>query len=183
MRLKEIIGRNFILRELRLEDSNDFFEIANDFETTKYISWGPFSHITDCMIYLSDQIKTSAIYPYAIIDKKTKKMIGKINYHTIYENTNTGELGFILNKSYWNKGIMTACLKEMIKFGFEDLNLNKIIVGHVDLNESSKSVIKKCGFQYEFKRDQAFITKDDKSLRDIIYYSLYKIDYERGILL
>lgn len=44
---------------------------------------------------------------------------------------------------------MTEAVREVIKFGFKELNLAAISVYCYPFNERSKNIIKKCNFDYE----------------------------------
>lgn len=58
------------------------------------------------------------------------------------------ELGYWLGKPFWGKGIMPEAAREMIRHGFEDLNMSAIWCGYYEGNAKSKRVQEKCGFSY-----------------------------------
>ena len=179
--LPVINHRLFKLRELNENDTLDYFFLVSSFETCRYLTFGPVSNVSEARLcldkfYFSRQ-KMGLPGAYAIVNKKDE-MIGIIEYHTYFVQTNCAELGFILREDYRHKGIMTCALKEMIKVGFLYLGLSKIIVGHVDLNEECEGLVKRVGFKYEFTRYGEFETKDTHEKRNIIYYSMYKEEYE-----
>ena len=175
----------YSLREIKIDDYIDFYEIGNSLENTRYITWGPFNNVMESYYFLNERLNSiSPNMPndYVIIDNSLNKVIGQIGYHTYYPSTNCAELGFIINKEYSGLGIMTKCLKKMIDLGFEYLNYNKILVGHMDNNIASKRVIEKCDFKYEGLSLNIFYDKVDGTPHNVIYYSIYKEDYERGML-
>lgn len=182
-----IIKKNrFILRDISTKDYQDLFEFGSDMENTRFVTWGPYNTVDEAYnsinMIIIDRISQGLPVGYAIVDPKLDKMIGMIDYHSYYENENCGEIGFILNKHYWNKGIISEALKEMIKLGFSYLNFSKILIGHIDINLACKRVIEKSDFKYEYTKFNAVVDKETKETRNIIYYSMYKEDYERGIL-
>ena len=65
------------------------------------------------------------------------------------------EIGYVLSKSYWGLGLMPEAVKAVIRWLFEEEELDFIICGHFDHNNRSRRVIEKSGFQYikttEFK--------------------------------
>lgn len=103
-------------------------------------------------------------------------MIGMIDFHTYYDSINTAEIGYILHREYWNQGIMTMCLKEMTRIGFQLLKLDKILVGHTLANQSSKQVILQCGYHYEYQS----LAKIKNNECIAMYYSMYRYEYEEG---
>ncbi|MGM9971980.1 MAG: GNAT family N-acetyltransferase [Anaeroplasmataceae bacterium] len=184
--LPTIKNNRYILRDISIRDYMDLFEFGSDFENTKYVTWGPYQMPEEAYnsinLMIMDRIKQGLPVGYAIVCPKTKKMIGMIDFHTYYPNTNCAEVGFILHKAYWNRGIMTSALKDLIRVGFEKIGFNKILIGHIDINLACQKVIEKCDFKYESRKYNAILDKLTYEPRDIIYYSLYKEDYERGIL-
>lgn len=168
----------FILREIELNDYLDYYFIGSSFETTKYLTWGPFENPGQARLMLEKFYVNRELFnlpnAYAIVNKRTNEMIGIIEYHTYFPHDNSCELGFLLREDYQGLGYMSEALKVMIKLGFSHLKLDKIIVGHVDINYKCKALVNKCGFKYEYMKYGAFIDKETQSPRDIIYYSLYK---------
>ena len=38
---------NYMLRDVELKDAKDMFEYGKDLETVKFLSWGPYSDVTE----------------------------------------------------------------------------------------------------------------------------------------
>ncbi len=58
------------------------------------------------------------------------------------------EIGYVLSKDYWGRGLMPEAVREVVRWLFEDVGLDFILVGHFERNDRSRRVIEKCGFQY-----------------------------------
>ena len=58
------------------------------------------------------------------------------------------EIGYVLSKEYWGQGLIPEAVMELMRYGFENLKLNRIWCGYFDGNEKSKRVQEKCGFHY-----------------------------------
>ena len=58
------------------------------------------------------------------------------------------EVGYVLSKAYWGRGLMPEAVKAVIRYLFDTVQLDFILVGHFDWNRQSARVIEKCGFQY-----------------------------------
>ncbi len=173
------LGR-YELRTIVKEDYLDYYEIGSDEQTVKHLNWGPFTKPREALWCIEEIFLKRPLNGlpagYAIVDKENDyKMIGMIDFHTYYDGINTAEIGYILNRSYWNRGIMKLCLKQMTRIGFELLELDKILVGHTLGNQASKQVIIQCGYHYEY---QSLIKiKNHECIA--MYYSLYRYEYER----
>jgi RimJ/RimL family protein N-acetyltransferase len=62
------------------------------------------------------------------------------------------ELGYWIGVPYWNRGYCTEAAGEFLRFGFEELRLNKIYASHFVRNAASGRVLQKIGMLYEGRR-------------------------------
>lgn len=65
-----------------------------------------------------------------------------------YRHLNIMEIGFVLNKEYWGKGIMAKAVKTALNCCFGKWNLDAVACAHFEENRQSQSVIEKCGFSF-----------------------------------
>jgi ribosomal-protein-alanine N-acetyltransferase len=80
-----------------------------------------------------------------------------------------------LGKHWWNKGIMSEALMELIKFFFEKVGVNRIELRHDPNNPNSGKVMAKCGMKFEGHLRQA--DKNNQGIVDTIYYGILAEDY------
>ncbi len=73
-------------------------------------------------------------------------------------NNNIGELSYIFDYDYCNKGYCTEAAKKIIEVGFNDLKLSYIFADTVKDNISSKRVLEKLGFKYKDSTNKDSIT-------------------------
>jgi [ribosomal protein S5]-alanine N-acetyltransferase len=59
------------------------------------------------------------------------------------------ELGYWLGVNYWGQGFATEAACEMLRYGFEDLALNRIFASHFKRNSASGRILVKLGMSYE----------------------------------
>ena len=59
------------------------------------------------------------------------------------------ELGYWLGVPYWGKGFATEAAREMLRYGFEDLQLHRIFASHFKHNPASGRILAKLGMRYE----------------------------------
>ena len=107
------LGR-YYLRTILESDYKDFFEIGSDEQTVKNLPWGPYIKPKEARDtirdYFLERPRKGIPAGYAICDSQNKdKMIGMIDFQTYYASINTAEIGYILNRAYWNQGIMKMC--------------------------------------------------------------------------
>ncbi|MBR2805479.1 MAG: GNAT family N-acetyltransferase [Oscillospiraceae bacterium] len=76
------------------------------------------------------------------------------------------EIGYVLAKECWGKGLMTEAVKEVIRYLFEEEGLDCIFCGHFLRNAVSARVQEKCGFKhYRFTEYETFMgTVEDNEI-------------------
>ena len=118
---------------------------------------------------------------FAIRFKKTQALIGGIGLTLDIEN-NRAELGYWLAEKFWNKGFTTEAVQAILKFGFEQLKLNKIVAVYLTTNQASGKVMIKNGMikegefkDHDVKRGSSIADNDYVSL---MQYRMLKGEYE-----
>ncbi len=89
---------------------------------------------------------------WAVVHKSDNKVIGFAGLKYLPEFDQV-DIGFRFLPQYWNKGLATEVSIEIIKYGFETLNLDEIIGIADPLNIGSCKVLQKIGLQF-YKTDQ-----------------------------
>ncbi len=144
---------DFYMRAIKAEDAEDMFEYAGDDEVTAKLSWSSHKNpdITKASIkeHFLRRPDNGIPNAYAIIFKENNKMIGTCDFWYVDFGKNCGEIGYVLNKNYWGRGIVSQALKEVVKFGFEYLELERVQISHATDNIASQRVIEKCDFRLE----------------------------------
>ena len=85
---------------------------------------------------------------------------------------NRCELSYWISSDYQGKGFATEASRDVVNFGFSNLNFHKIIIAHAAENVESKSICKKLGFtQYALEHD-AF--EKNGKWHDLIWYARIK---------
>ena len=141
----------------------------------------PFPYFEEDAIFLinsaNQSLKTGEAYKFAIRIKKEDKLefIGVVGL-LLDINHNKAELGYWIGEPFWNKGLMSEALGKIIEFGFETLQLNKIIANHFLHNPASGKIMIKNRMIKEAEIKDHF-KKGDKYL-DIIQYRLTKEEYK-----
>lgn len=67
----------------------------------------------------------------------------------IKRDDDIAEIGYWIGVPYWGRGYAAEAGEAVIRYGFEDLNLNKIYAAYFTRNPASGGVLKKLGMSYE----------------------------------
>ena len=76
------------------------------------------------------------------------KLVGQISYFNLKKEC-SAEIGYWLNSSHNGKGIMTEVTKTIIKYCFDELKLNRVVIKTATFNYKSKNIPKKLNFTLE----------------------------------
>jgi [ribosomal protein S5]-alanine N-acetyltransferase len=82
------------------------------------------------------------------------------------------EIGYWLAKAYWNQGMMTAVVRRVCQYAFEEFGLMKIIAHVFATNPASARVLEKCGFEQEGYLKKHYLK--DGQLIDAKLYALLR---------
>lgn len=83
------------------------------------------------------------------IETKDGAFVGRIHLRREFDDQpDIYGIGFWTHPDQWGKGYMTEVAKEVLRFGFEDLGIQKIVSGHAQWNMASKRVHEKIGMRH-----------------------------------
>lgn len=138
------------LRQLSLQDAEEVLFLRSDAEVNEFIKRQTPTKIQDAIDFVNkielSYAKREAL-SWVISLKNDPKMVGSICLWNFSADRKTGEVGYDLHPSFQNKGIMTEALKEVLAFGFNRLDLEKIVAFTHRDNENSKNLLTKNGFE------------------------------------
>ncbi len=76
------------------------------------------------------------------------------------------QVNFVVGREFWNHGICTEALKQIVRFGFDELKLHKIVGDNSSDNPASGRVLEKAGFKKEEVFEEAGL-REGKFIYDI----------------
>ncbi len=127
--IPKIVTDRLILRKITFDDVNDIFEYASVPEVTTFVLWDKHKNQQDSLDFIKfaeEQFDNNISLIWGIEIKSENKLIGTIdlrNWNTIHK---CGDAGYVISKKYWNNGYVSEAMNAVIKFGFEELHLNRI---------------------------------------------------------
>jgi len=145
-----------ILRQFNLNDFEAVYEFGSNEEVQKYTGNKNLESHTKAKeliknVFLQDY-KKYGYGRWATIFKPDNKLIGFAGLKYLPEMDET-DIGFRFLPEYWNKGIATEASLEIIKYGFEKLNVKRIIGIAMPDNIGSCKVLEKIGLKF-YKVDE-----------------------------
>ncbi len=163
----------------KIEDSQDIFN-AIDTDRNHLKEWLPWVDKTISIKDTEENIlkridefeKKEAASFYIVYENQFIASVGFISLDTINKQ---GEIGYWILSGFQGKGLMTECVRACIKYGFEELNLNKIVIKCSSENIKSAAIPKRLGFTLEGTLRQERIRNG--TFHDTLVFGLLKSDW------
>jgi RimJ/RimL family protein N-acetyltransferase len=86
--------------------------------------------------------------PLAIVLAASRELIGAIGLE-IQTDHQRAELGYWVGTPYWGKGYCTEAARVMVRYGFDELGLNRVVAHYLARNPASGRVLEKIGMKRE----------------------------------
>ncbi|MCM3724272.1 GNAT family N-acetyltransferase [Neobacillus cucumis] len=167
-----------ILRKVTLDDAEDIFSYGANEEVTKYVTWNTHKTLSDTKEFIDiilNRYKNSQVAPWGIEYKDNGKLIGTIDFVWWEPNHKIAEIGYVISQDYWGNGLTTEAAKEVIKFGFEKMNLVRIQARCFVENIGSARVMEKTGMSFEGIIRKGIFVKGKH--QDINMYSILEEEF------
>lgn len=167
------------LRKFTIDDASDMFDYSSEPDVSRYVPWETHKSIkdtTDFLEYILNQYNSGKLAPWAIEYKQNNKVIGTIDFVAWSTSHYRAEIGFILSKDYWGKGLIVEAATKVIGFGFDNMELNKIEAPCMVENVQSQRVLQKLGMRLEGISKEKYFIKE--KFRDMATYSILKKEYK-----
>jgi len=148
--MKILETERMFLRRFIENDIERLSEIYSDEEVMRYIGRGGILNKEQTKKGIDTWI--NKIYDelgfgiWALIDKESDLLIGHCGFNKLPQNDGV-EIAYLLAKDFWRKGLATEISQETLKFGFEKLNLGRIVALAYPQNIPSINIIKKLGMK------------------------------------
>lgn len=141
---------NKIIRPIKEGDSLVLANILNNKGLLKYLDSKHPPQITE--EYIRDGIKKDIqnkeekkVYKFVVLDGNEVR--GTISLYNPDANKQAYEIGYFIGKDYWGTGLATEAIKEIVKWGLEELKVKRIFAEVDKKNIASNRALEKAGFK------------------------------------
>ncbi|MEX1170040.1 MAG: GNAT family N-acetyltransferase [Chloroflexota bacterium] len=149
-----VVTQRLVLRPFRDDDLDAFHSIQSRPEVVRYLYWEPKSR-DESREMLGRRILQVAIdkegdgLHLAAELRATGEMVGHFSLFYASQEHHQGEVGFVMHPDHHGHGYATEGAREMLRLGFEELGLHRII-GRCDVrNVPSARVMERLGMRRE----------------------------------
>jgi ribosomal-protein-alanine N-acetyltransferase len=151
MLLPEIETERLLLRTYKADDMETVYRLASDPHVTRFFPARPAINREDVLSSLprrNEKWEKQGFGQFGVFEKKTEKLIGYCGLQYL-DKTPEVELYYGFFQDHWGRGLATEAAKAVLKFGFEQAKLERIVgVTHPE-NIASQKVLLKIGFKKE----------------------------------
>ena len=123
-----LITDRIVLRELRKEDAADLLVFRGDAEEQRFNS-EPLQTLEQS-VALIDEVRgdyaAQTGLPWALTLKSSGRVVGLFGYHHWDHYHRRADIGYDLARDLWGQGLATEALTAAIRFGFSEMQLNRI---------------------------------------------------------
>lgn len=152
---KEYKDEGILIRPLKASDADNFYDAVKE-SVSQLSQWFQWCHtgysreeatkfIDSCLVAWT----TGHQYDFSIEDISIRRFIGVIGLNRIDKKNGSANIGYWIRRGATGNGYATAALKLVAKWGFTELNLNRVEALCAIGNLSSIRVAEKAGFLRE----------------------------------
>lgn len=136
-----------------MDDLDALFEVYSDAEIRRYFPEGTLTYEEtreELEWFLNGHPAHPELGLWATIYRETGEFIGRCGLlpWTI-DNRHEVEVAYLLDKKFWGKGLATEAAQALVQYGFEHLQLSRLICLIDQENEASIRVATKIGMTFE----------------------------------
>lgn len=172
-----------ILRPFRPSDFHDVHSYASDPEVTRFTSFGPNTpdetrdFLARCDAEISEAIRKT--YNFAITLRGADRAIGGIGFAIDHPLHRAAEMGYVLHRDQWGRGIATEAVTALVSFAFSTAGLHRIVARCHPENVASATVMQKIGMKYEGRQRDVMWLKG--AWWDFEAYSILEHEWDRTL--
>ena len=160
-------------------DLDALFVAFSDPETLRYWSHEPFATREQAAEYLAGIDAGSAggsLFQWAIADAATDALLGTLTLYAWDRTHRRAEIGFLLGRAHWGRGLASEALRTALTFAFGPMNLHRIEADVDPDNAASLALLARLGFREEGRLAERWFTFG--AWHDTILLGLLASDYD-----
>ena len=170
-----------ILRRFEHSDADEIQQLAGAHEVAEMTLNIPHPYI-DGMAEIwiethQEEFESGMGVVFAVVEQETDHLVGAVGL-IVTQRFNRADLGYWIGKPYWGRGYATEASREILRYGFIDLKLNKISATHMTRNPASGRVMEKIGMEKEGLLKQHALKWDE--FVDLAVYGLLAKNWRRN---
>lgn len=139
------------LIEIKQRHLNDLFKIFGNPAVTSFYNVTTLEKEAEAQQFINhfrNRFNEGAAIRWGLALKGCNTIIGTLGYNNFTKH-HRANIGYDLLPEFWNNGYITEALKAVLRFGFDQLYINRIEAEVMQGNVASERVLEKLGFKKE----------------------------------
>lgn len=159
----------------RPDDLDDLCLIYSDTDVMRYLSGHPLSReeTAEWMLHWSAQWERHGFGWWGLERKEGGELIGHCGLQFIH-TTSEVEIAYALAKQWWGGGLASEAARTGLRYGFEELKLDRIWALAEPPNVASQNVMRKIGMRFE----KTASYKDAYYEGSMVYYVMSREEFQ-----
>ena len=166
------------LRPLADADVPTLFAIFKDAEAMRYWTTPAMTVMAEAEALLGDierHAEAETLFQWGIARREDDLVIGTCTLFRIDREHRRGELGYILRRDHWGRGLASEALTALIGHAFGGLGLHRLEADIDPRNSVSIRLVERLGFRREGHLRERYFVADE--IQDSLIYGLLAPDW------
>lgn len=161
------------LRKLELKDAEAMLEWMHSKNVVEMLAQNfEDKTIDDCKQFIKNANEDESIFLHRAICNDEDEYLGTVSLKHINMQDRNAEYAISMREKAMGTGASMYGTKEILKYAFEELQLEKVYLNVISENIRAKKFYAKVGFQYEGTAKRHIMIQE--RLRDLEWYAFYK---------
>jgi len=174
-------SERLIVRPVEEADLPALLLVNGDDEATRFLPYASWRSLSDGRVWFERMSLMGArgeSIQYVVIERTSALAIGTCLLFRYEESSARAELGYVLGRSYWGRGLMREALTAVIDCAFGAYALRRLEAEVDPANRASSGLLERLGFSREGQLRKRWIDKG--VAHDTIIYGLLSDEWHSG---
>jgi [ribosomal protein S5]-alanine N-acetyltransferase len=166
------------LCEVDAKDAQDIFAIRGDPEVQLYNS-APHRTLEDTLEFIEqapDAYRSHAEVLWAVRLRSSERVVGLVSVFEWERYHRSAKIGYDLARDSWGMGLAQEAIREVLRFGFEEMALNRLEIWTSAVNLRSLRLAERLGFRLDGTLRKRLL-EDDGQYCDCAVYGLLRSEW------
>lgn len=141
-----------MIREVKPSDLDDLFEVNGDHEVTRYLPYATWQSRDDGVAWLARMtalVERGNARQLVVVRKEDDQVIGTLLLFNFDPGSARLEVGYVLGRAQWGRGLMREALQAMCASAFGSLGIRRLEAEVNSSNVASIRLLRSLGFVHE----------------------------------
>jgi len=177
-----VVDRSLVLRELRLADAKELFEVIDENRSSlrEFLPWLDFNlKVSDSENFILNSSRFNLAGTSLVLCLQHEgKIRGMLSLVGINKMSKSASVGYWICKSARGRGLVTRSVVRLLEYSFENLHLNRIEIRAAPENSRSRVIPERLGFKEEGLLREVEWLYDHYT--DLVVYSFLKREWQKN---